>query len=340
MSKRGSEDTSLDFVLNKIRKLEKEVKRSRRERRNGFSLSSSSSSSTSSSSSRAPSPNQDETINHQETLVDEPPTSVTEVVEVITPDESENIDIQDILGVDPTVTLEYGPEIHKDVASRFAHIATTGLDKDTRKELSNKYLIPENCTSIAAPQLNPEIKGVLFDQVIKRDKAIEGRQKLMAVGITALGKIISTQLSSKDKNNDLIKELMDIGRIFCDIQHSDSECRRNFALYSVKKELKEQLSTTKIDKFLFGSNLLEKVKTAKAITKSSSDLKPDAPKKPKSNPTPSTSGKPLNWKTRTPARRQPPGPRSRHQQPAAQSAPARGNSSQSYTQRPKPSRRH
>ncbi|CAG4918523.1 unnamed protein product [Colias eurytheme] len=129
---------------------------------------------------------------------------------------------------------------------------------------------------------------------------------------------------------------MDIGRIFCDIQHSDSECQRNFALYSVKKELKEQLSTTKIYKFLFGSNLLETVKTATAISKSSFDLKPDAPKKPKSNPTPSTSGKPLNWKTRTPARRQPPGPRSRHQQPAAQSATARGNSSQSYTQRLRP----
>lgn len=247
-------------------------------------------------------------------------------------------ELLEILGVDPSITQEYGPDINKEVASRFAHIATSGLDKEIRKDLIKKFLVPNNCTSIDAPQLNLEIKAALTEQVVKRDRAIESRQKQMAAGLSALGKIISDQLLTEDKNNDLIKDLMEVGRIFCDIQHSESETRRNFTLYTVKKELKEQLSKTKIDKYLFGSNFTETLKTAKAVSKSSADLKPEAEKKSKT-PTASTS-RYLNWKARAPARRQPPAHPPRHlPPPAPQSAPQRGTSSHTYRQRPKHTRR-
>ncbi|CAH2045580.1 unnamed protein product, partial [Iphiclides podalirius] len=188
----------------------------------------------------------------------QPPANTTDPLPYQTENQIEsetNAEILDILGVDPSVTLEYGADINKDVATRLTHIATMGLNKDMRKELVNKHLIPANSTNIAAPLLNPEIKAALSEQVLKRDKAIETRQKQIAAGITHLGKIISDQLNSKEMNNNLIKDLMDVSRIFCDIQHSESEARRNFALYSVKKDLKDQLSTTKIDKYLFGEDL-------------------------------------------------------------------------------------
>lgn len=259
-------------------------------------------------------------------------------------DTSTNTEILEILGADPSVTQEYGHDINKDVATRFEHITTSGLDKEIRKDLIKNFLVPGNCTNIAAPKLNVEIKAALNEQVIKRDKAIESRQKQIAAGISALGKIISDQLSTKDKNNDLIKNLMDIGRIFCDIQHSESEARRNFALYSVKKEMKEQLSTTKIDTFLFGNNFTETIKTAKAVSKSSSDLKPDSNQKPKPATSVNTSSKYLNWRARTSARRQPMGQPPRHQPPASHQnslarAP-RASSSHTYKQRPKQTRRH
>lgn len=209
-------------------------------------------------------------------------------------DNTDSIEILEILGADPSVPQEYGPDINKDVATRFAHKATSGLDKEVRKDLIKKFLVPNNCTNVAAPLLNLEIKAALSEQVVKRDKAIEARQKQMAAGISALGKVISDKLCTKDKNNDLIKGLMEIGRIFYDIQHSESDARRNFALYTVKKDLKDQLSTTKIDKFLFGSNFTETLKTAKAVSKSSSDLKPEADKRPKPSTSTGTSNKFLN----------------------------------------------
>lgn len=68
---------------------------------------------------------------------------------------------------------------------------------------------------------------------------------------------------------------MDAGRLLCDLQYADSITRRNFVFYSVKKEFKDQLLTTKIDKFLFRENLAETLKTAKAVSKSAADLKED-----------------------------------------------------------------
>lgn len=50
---------------------------------------------------------------------------------------------------------------NKEVANRFEHISTTGLNKEARKELLDKYLVPANCKYTDAPQLNPEIKAEL-----------------------------------------------------------------------------------------------------------------------------------------------------------------------------------
>lgn len=63
--------------------------------------------------------------------------------------------------------------MHNEVVTRFEYWATLGLNKDNRKELSEKYLIPKNCTRINAPLINQEIKAALPDTVVKRGKGIE-----------------------------------------------------------------------------------------------------------------------------------------------------------------------
>lgn len=247
-------------------------------------------------------------------------------------------DMLDILGVDPTITKKFSTDINKDLASRFLHIVTLGLDKENRKQLMDKYLVPANCSHIGAPILNAEIKAALPDTVIRRDKAIEARQKGIAAAISCLGQTISTLLSDKSKNHELLKQLMDSSRIMCDIQYSESVSRRNFALYSLKKDMKEQLATTKIDNFLFGENLAETLRTAKAVTKSSTDLKMEAPKKVKPQPTHATRG--LNWKTGPGNRRAAPGA-PRRPPPPPPPAPGRPRpaSSRASSQRTRPTTR-
>ncbi|KAL0850726.1 hypothetical protein ABMA28_006668 [Loxostege sticticalis] len=203
-------------------------------------------------------------------------------------------DILEILGDDPTTTVEYGKNIRQELAARFNHIATNGMNKENRKELCEKYLIPENCKLIGAPALNAEVKAALNETTLKRDKLIESRQKRIAAAISCLGEALSHALESKNKDNAQIKRLMDAARLICDSQHNDSISRRNLAVYSLKKEMKEPLLNTKIDTSLFGEHLTDSLKVAKAVTKSSSELKSQF------KPPPSK-----NWKAPVAGRRPP-----------------------------------
>ncbi|XP_061727168.1 uncharacterized protein LOC133532477 isoform X2 [Cydia pomonella] len=189
-------------------------------------------------------------------------------------------DLLKILGDDPSQVRVYGKEIRPDLAVRLQHIATNGLGKDTRKELLDRYLPPANSALIDAPTLNPEVKAGVHEHVFKRDKSIEIRQKQISSAISALSESLTLLLTEQPKNTKLIQLLMDSCKILCDSQHAESLVRRNFILHNLKKELKDELQTTKIDKLLFSHELAEKIKAAKAINKSGDDLKA----------TPSTSG--------------------------------------------------
>ncbi|XP_049880090.1 uncharacterized protein LOC126382123 [Pectinophora gossypiella] len=226
-------------------------------------------------------------------------------------------DILEILGEDPFTEIKYASDIRTELASRLKHTAQEGLKKDDRKSLLAKYPVPANCLHISAPQVNPEIKAALPESAQKRDKGIEAKQKQMACAISCLSDVINTQINSKDKNNEMLQKLMDLSRILCDIQHGDSATRRNFILSVLKKDMKEHLSNTKIDTFLFGENLLETIKSAKAVTKSGVELKLDvAGAKNTAKRTNTSAPKSLNRKAPASARR-PPGANYRSREPAA-----------------------
>lgn len=251
-------------------------------------------------------------------------------------------DILEILGEDPTVITIYGKPIQKELAVRLQHIATSGLSKEDRKEIMEKYNVPENAKLFDAPILNPEMKApsCLSEAVLKRDKAIFHKQKQLASAISSLSEAITWIITSKQKNPTLLKLLMDTGRNLCDIQNSESVTRRNYALTSLKKDMKEQLKLSKIDSHLFGENLPDTLKSAKTINTNAAYLKQDTPKPPNwSAPTKKTfynTTKPLNAKGPFPVRRQPGPPRTNQPQPAPYQKSQPSNSSRQYRPPPPP----
>lgn len=249
-------------------------------------------------------------------------------------------DFLEILGEDPSQATVFGKEIHLGLAKRLEHISVNGLDNNSRKEILKKYLVPNNCTLIGAPLLNAEIKAALPEPTWRRDKGIEARQKQLAVAISCLSGIISTHIRAENKDESILKQLMDASRLICDIQHSDSMKRRHFALTSLKKDINEHLLQTKIDKYLFGANLSDTIKTAKTVSKSGADIKVTynnkyvANKKlPQSQPSTSRA---LNWRAPPPGRR-PLGPQRSRPPPAARRpAPPAPSSSTSRGPAPMP----
>ncbi|KAH9627646.1 hypothetical protein HF086_009796 [Spodoptera exigua] len=202
-------------------------------------------------------------------------------------------DVLKILGEDPSASVKFGPEIHKELASRLTRVATEGLGKGTRRELISKYLTPANCSQFDAPNLNLEIKAALLEPAVKRDKGIEAKQKQMASAISGLSVIINTLITSNTKDTETLQKLVDICRILCDIQHGDSITRRNFILFSLKNYIKNHLKSTRIDTFLFGENLSDILKTAKAVNKTGTELKVSSSSKSvpkKQKPAPAKAG--------------------------------------------------
>ncbi|KAI8437899.1 hypothetical protein MSG28_010581 [Choristoneura fumiferana] len=326
MPKRKHQDNEeYDSIARKIKRLSRKLKKARPRRR----ILSSGSSSTSPDRNSAISLIAQEDSQHENSQLEdqdvtqepepEPSTSTAEPastnVETTNTDTPLVSELDEetllILGDDPSATQNYGKDIQAALAVRLQHIATMGLTKEQRKELQDKHLPPANCTLINGPVLNPEIKAAVSDVIAKRDKGIEHKQNQMANAISCIGEAISLLISSEEKNPTLMKLLMDAGRLLCDCQHTDTTVRRMFILNSLKKDMKDQLQSTKVDKYLFGQDLADTLKSAKAICKTGAELKTAPVKPPVKKPPPKTAANRsylspnLNWKAPAPGRRQP-----------------------------------
>lgn len=244
-----------------------------------------------------------------------------------------NEELMRLLGEDPSQKKVYGKEIHPDLATRLQHMATVGLSKEARKELMDKYLPPVNSVLIDAPNLNAEVKAAVSEAVYKRDKGIELQQKQTASAISCIAEALTILFSSEQTNTEVVKFLIDAQKLLCDSQHANSVVRRNFVLHNIKKELKDQLQSTKIDNFLFSESLAETIRTAKAISKTGADMKPTPVK-----PAPKKQHKPqknLNWRGPPHSYRPKGAPRMKEPVPTHKPRP---ESSSRPSSRPAPSR--
>ncbi|XP_069360547.1 uncharacterized protein [Maniola hyperantus] len=325
-------NNELEYISKKIRKLEEKLRRARRMEESSDSSSSSElldlqndAGDEFSICSRPPSPIEEVEIismDNEPLLADVPPAPPeipAESTEVPNGDQALPDEILEILGEDPSSVSQLGPEIRKELANRLNHIAISGLDKDVRKELfqNKKYMVPTNSERIAAPLLNLEIRAALPDTILKRDKGMETRQKQISAVISCIARVIDNQIKDNNADSKVTKELMDSIRMLCDIQYSDSMRRRYFILSCVKRDVLEHLKLTKVDKYLFGENISETLKTAKTVSKSRAEIikiqdsNNKGTIKRKTQPSTST----LNYRA-PPARRQPVQKRSHPPAPA------------------------
>lgn len=210
-----------------------------------------------------------------------------------------------MLGENPLKNKKYSPPIQAELAVRWEHITTTGLSKDMKKDLLEKYFLPENCLKIGAPSLNPEVKAALSDVLLKKDKVIATKQNQQAIAISCISQALTRIFASEMKDAEVIKLLIDGVRLLCDYQHTETMSRRSFVTSTIKKDIKNHLYTTEIDNFLFGEKLAETLKSAKAINKSGAEMKTVTQTKPANFSQPKfNQPRPLNGRPPLPLARQ------------------------------------
>ncbi|XP_063541959.1 uncharacterized protein LOC134750664 [Cydia strobilella] len=182
-------------------------------------------------------------------------------------------DILLMLGDAPRPELALGDSIHKDVASRWHEILLKGLQKEVKEKLFQEYLVPSNCDLLVAPTLNAEAKAALTVSSIKRDHAIMEKQKQLGIALSALAQATDLLLKPDASAQKILKPVSDACRILCDSHYLETKTRRYFVVSSVNTDLKETLTNTVRDGFLFGDNVTDKLKAAQSIQKSGETLK-------------------------------------------------------------------
>lgn len=138
----------------------------------------------------------------------------------------------------------------------------------------NKYLAPENCKVINPPSVNPEVKVVMLESTLRRDSRLVLLQKQVGACMAAIG-LTLTQLINEEKwdNKTYLQLLIDVGRLLANVHHSESVSRKELISINLNKDLKDTLSNTPINEFLFGTDLDSTIKAAKDLEKSGHQLK-------------------------------------------------------------------
>ncbi|KAJ8977521.1 hypothetical protein NQ317_003028 [Molorchus minor] len=170
-------------------------------------------------------------------------------------------DILTILGSDQESKKSFSDPIQIDVARRWSHILTSGLDDTVQKALLEKYL-PQRTVKIA-----------VADSVIRRDTRLVALQQQVAASMSALGMVVTTLLSDPEANRDHIQQLSDAGRLLANIHHLESVSRRELIALNLNKNLKDTLTNTPISDLLFGTDLDNRLRAKKDLEKSGEQLK-------------------------------------------------------------------
>ncbi|KAI5633197.1 hypothetical protein NE865_14076 [Phthorimaea operculella] len=211
-------------------------------------------------------------ISDEETETKKEEGPIDEVVKI---EDELDEELLNLLGKEKEVNKEKSPSIHEELAKRWNNVIEKGLDKEEKHIILNKYPPIENMPRLLTPKLNPEAEAAMSDQAKKRDHSISIKQKQIAVAISSLGGLLSKIISNKNEvdKKEIVTRVCDAGRILCDLFYEDNKSRRFFALESLNKEMRHSLRQREPEEFLFGKNLCEGIRTAKAVAKAAQDLK-------------------------------------------------------------------
>lgn len=244
-----------------------------------------------------------------------------------------------ILGHNPDEQNKQELLVHAEIANRWKHLVSHGLNADEFTGLCSNYSIPKNCDFLLPPSLNPEISAILTTAANNRDNWYVDTQRHLGHGLSALGQGIHALLGEQvsvpsNSNKELLTAMSDAAKIFAHVFHHATMTRRRLILPALSNNARDLADKSLPSEFLFGSDLGEKVKAAKNLQISSKDLK-NVPSY--RNNLPPKSNRTLNQRgnIRRPALKKYPGEdtplnRSRPGRLARETRPTKGQSSNNY----------
>lgn len=164
--------------------------------------------------------------------------------------------------------------IHKDLVIRVEEILKKGLPAEEKQQLLKKLPPPSNCLIIDPPKLNLEVKACLQEAVAKRDSRIAEKQASITAGISGLVSLLSTTLKlNVNEKLSMVETLSGVIRLLVDLQRDESFVRRSLIMKNINVSLRDTLTLTVPDEWLFGKDLEDKLKAAHTLESYGKKLK-------------------------------------------------------------------
>lgn len=150
------------------------------------------------------------------------------------------------------------------------------MKTEVRNGLISKYPAAVNCDLMAPPKINPEVKAAIHEGTLKRDDRFVAVQAMLGASLSALGQSITTLLTDtpSEYKTKLLSTLGDAARLIAAAHAEQSQARRAILRNHLSKDVEVTLSeATSAEGWLFGINLSERIQSAKALEKTTSQLK-------------------------------------------------------------------
>ncbi|KAJ8729715.1 hypothetical protein PYW08_001296 [Mythimna loreyi] len=225
--------------------------------------------------SRTPSPDRERLEDIPPEVHDNPNTDTTEM-EPINP-------YKEDLDMEYEEPQPYNGQIHKDI--KLNHILTNGLTKEERDTITKKHSVPDNCTFLDAPLLNPEVKAVLTESSKLRDHGIEVSQKQVGLATSIIAKCMTELITTEETNKKrILANLADAAKLLANTHFYQTQTRVKLISPLLDKNLNQILSKTKRDSFLYGENLPELLKNLKQMQQVAAQLKKPNPAQSNTRP--------------------------------------------------------
>lgn len=120
-------------------------------------------------------------------------------------------------------------------------------------------------TDFKSPELNPKLLDQITNEIKVKDRYQRLRQDLTSGALTAIASAIQNLIINQPVDKPkILSHLNDAGTILAELSHSQNKCRAVTIAQAALIEFREILKTAKPSNFLFGDNLLERVKKAKS----------------------------------------------------------------------------
>lgn len=176
-----------------------------------------------------------------------------------------NFNLISALGADPSAPLIQNLKLNEEIANRWRSYLTSGVGKETRREVQERWNFPDNLEILEPPKINENIRAILNESDIKRDGFMSNIQAEIGLGLSALGTSINILI--QDNNEKLTQNLADAGKCFSHAHYLLSQHRRHEILPKLNTNIQRMAKTSSSDRWLFGNDFTDIVKNQESLRK-------------------------------------------------------------------------